>query len=100
MTLRVAVAGVGAIGRRHAQNVAALWPRARLVAVADVNQEAAEAVARELECDWFSDAGEMLGRADVQAVVIASSADSHASLSIAAAEAGKDVLVEEPLSLT
>ena len=88
------------MGRRHARNVATLWPRARLVAVADVNVEAAQSVAAELECDWYADVHEMLARPDLQAVVIATSADTHASLAVAAAEQSKDMLVEKPLALT
>src|SRR5579872_7011778 len=88
------------MGRRHAANIAALWPRARLIAVADVNADVAQAVARELECDWHTDALEMVARPDVEAVVIVTGADSHAALVKAAAEYGKSVLVEKPIALT
>jgi predicted dehydrogenase len=88
------------MGRRHAQNVAALWPRARLVAVADVRSDAAQSVAQELDCDWHSDAHEMLARPDIQAVVIVTVASTHAALAVAAAEQGKDILVEKPLALS
>jgi inositol 2-dehydrogenase len=100
MTLRVGVAGTGVMGRRHAENVAALYPRARLVGVADVNRDAVERVARELECEAYTDPHEMLARPDIQAVVIATGADTHAALTIAAAERGKDMLTEKPLALT
>jgi predicted dehydrogenase len=100
MTLHVGVAGVGVMGRRHAHNVAALWPRARLAAVADANVEAARSVAAELDCDWYADVQEMLIQPDIQAIVIATGADSHALLAMLAARSGKDVLVEKPLALT
>jgi scyllo-inositol 2-dehydrogenase (NAD+) len=100
MTLQVGVAGAGVMGRRHAHNIAALWPRARLVAVADVRVEAAQSVAQELECDWHDDVYEMLARPDIQAVVIVTVASTHAPLAIAAAEHGKDMLVEKPLALS
>jgi predicted dehydrogenase len=70
------------------------------VAVADVNVEAAQAVARDLECDWHADAYEMVARSDVQAVVVVTSAESHAALTIAAASHGKDILCEKPLALS
>jgi predicted dehydrogenase len=88
------------MGRRHAQNIAALWPRAQLVAVADSRPEAAQSVALELGCDWHSDAVEMIARRDLQAVVVVTAADTHAQLATVAAEYGKDVLVEKPLALT
>jgi predicted dehydrogenase len=42
----------------------------------------------------------MLARPDIQAVAIVTGADTHAALTIAAAEHGKDILVEKPLALT
>ena len=100
MTLGVGVIGVGTIGRRHAENVAALAPRARLVAVADLNAAAAQSVAQALDCAWYSDPQELLSKSDVQAVVIASTADTHASLVAEAAARGKDALCEKPLALS
>jgi scyllo-inositol 2-dehydrogenase (NAD+) len=100
MTLNVGVAGVGLMGRRHAHNIAALWPRARLVAVADINRDVAQVVARDLDCDCHADPYELLARSDIDAVVIVTRADTHAPLVTAAAEQGKDILVEKPLALT
>jgi inositol 2-dehydrogenase len=100
MTLGVGVIGTGVMGRRHAENIAALWPRARLVAVADAFTQNARAVADELACDWYQDADELLARPDIQAVVIATGADTHARYTMAAAERGKDILCEKPLALT
>lgn len=100
MTLGVGVVGVGVLGRRHAENVARLGPRARLVAVADVNGAAAEAAARDLGCDWTADPHELLARPDVQAVIIVTGSDTHAALTVAAAERGKDILCEKPLALS
>ncbi len=100
MTLEVGVIGVGVLGRRHAENVARLWPRARLVAVADLDATAAQAVARDLACDWTADPYEVMARSDVRAVVIATGSDMHAPLTVAAAERGKDILCEKPLALS
>jgi predicted dehydrogenase len=68
--------------------------------VADVRAEAARAVAESLQCDWYADASELLARTDIQAVVIATNADTHASLAMEAAGRGKDMLVEKPLGLS
>ncbi len=100
MTLGVGVIGVGVLGRRHAENVARLAPRARLVAVADAHAAAAESVAREFGCVWTAEPRELMARLDVHAVVIATGSDTHASLTSAAAAAGKDILCEKPLALS
>lgn len=100
MTLGIGVIGVGLLGRRHAENVARLGGKGRLVAVADVNATAAEAVGRDLGCDWSTDPYQLIERPDIQAVIIVTGADTHASLTIAAADRGKDVFCEKPLAPT
>lgn len=98
--VRVAVIGVGRIGQRHARALATEIPAADLVAIADVDPDAARAVAAELRVDrWTADAGSLIADPGVDAVVIASSTDSHAGLIAAAAAAGKDIFCEKPIAL-
>jgi len=96
VTVGVGVIGVGLMGRRHAANAAAL-AEARLVAVADALPEVAAKVARELGASACS-VEELLSRDDVRAVIVASPARLHEEHAIAAARAGKDVLVEKPVA--
>jgi scyllo-inositol 2-dehydrogenase (NAD+) len=99
--LGVGVAGVGEMGTRHAENLARLIPKARLVAVADTNLERARIVAQELELEHYHDSLEgLVARKDLQAVVIVSPAKFHPHAIQLAAAAGKDIFCEKPLALT
>ena len=98
--LNVAVAGVGGMGKRHAENLCCLVPQARLVAIADADAQHASKVATELEIDRFYTRFEdLLAHKDLDAVVIASPGKFHASSVRLAAEAGKAILCEKPLGL-
>ena len=92
-----ALIGAGRIGRLHAGNLAA-DPGIRFTAVADVVAAAAEevATAHGARADSVEDA--VIG-ADIDAVLIASSTDSHADLIERAARAGKAILCEKPIDL-
>jgi inositol 2-dehydrogenase len=99
--LGVGVLGVGDMGKRHAENLRRLVPRAQLVAVADVDAARAAKVAEELEIDHsYPSVEAMLENRDIQAVLIASPDKFHAEAVQAAARAGKDILCEKPLGLT
>ncbi len=95
---RIGVAGVGRIGRMHAEIIARQTPGALLVAVADVNEEAAQSVARDLQVDATT-VDELVSSDDIDAVAICTSTDTHVGVTVAAARAGKAVFCEKPLSL-
>jgi len=98
--VRVAVLGVGRLGRRHAEVVAYQVPQAELVAVVDASADAAQATAEALRVErWGTDATEVIDDPGVDAVVIASSTATHAPLIMAAAAAGKDIFCEKPIAL-
>ena len=92
----VAVLGAGRMGRIHAENAAAN-PRASLVAIADPVAAAAESLAGRLSAEASTDAEAVIGRPDVEAIVICTPSDTHVPLMLAAARAGKAVLCEKPL---
>jgi inositol 2-dehydrogenase len=99
--LGVGVVGVGTMGRRHAENLRHGVPHAKLVAVADTDHERARRVAAELEVEaFYDDIRPLLARKDIQAVVIATPAKFHAVGIEAAAEGGKHILCEKPISMT
>jgi myo-inositol 2-dehydrogenase / D-chiro-inositol 1-dehydrogenase len=89
--------GAGRIGAIHAGNIAS-HPDARLQFVVDPDRAAAERLAGHHRAAVGSQA-EALANPAVNAVVIASSTDTHADLVEAAARAGKAVFCEKPLDL-
>ena len=99
MTLGLALIGAGRIGSNHAGIVAHQVPGARLVAVADPVEIAAKRLAAELDADAV-DVETLLGRPDVDGVLITAPARSHTDLVVAAAAAGKHVFCEKPMAVT
>ena len=93
MTPGVAIVGCGLIGRKRARAL----PGARLVACADIVAARAESLAAEFTgvvaaTDWR----EAIRHPGVDIVVVATTNDSLASITHAAVQAGKHVLVEKP----
>ena len=99
-TLRVGVLGAGRIGSVHAHTLASCVPGAEVVAVADPVAARAASLAQQVGAARASSAWrDVLDAADVDAVCVCSSTDTHAELVIAAAAAGKHVFCEKPLDL-
>src|SRR5258705_7935530 len=95
MTLRIAVIGVGHLGKHHARILSSL-PGAELVAVVDVNRARAEEIAAANHTMAAFDARDVLGRVD--AVTIATPTETHRSLALPFLRAGISVLVEKPMA--
>lgn len=95
--LRVALLGAGRIGQVHARAIAAA-PDARLVAVADPVPGAAAALAATRGAVEMS-AEAILASEAVDAVLICTPTDTHATLIEAAAAAGKPIFCEKPVDL-
>ena len=96
--MRIGVIGVGRIGRMHAELLSRRVPGAEVAGVCDQLRSAAEAVGAELGLP-VSTIDELLAARDVDAVAICTSTDTHADLVVAAAEAGKAIFCEKPVSL-
>jgi predicted dehydrogenase len=92
---RVAVVGVGHLGTRHAERLAAS-DRWQLTAVHDLDPERREALAARLGTRAAATLDEALEPAE--AVVVATSTPSHHGVALAALDAGRHVLVEKPLT--
>jgi myo-inositol 2-dehydrogenase / D-chiro-inositol 1-dehydrogenase len=89
--------GAGRIGAIHAGNIAR-HPRARLHRIVDVDGDAAELLAARHGAQ-ASGRAEALADPAIDAVLIASSTDTHAELIAAASRAGKAVFCEKPIDL-
>ncbi|HCE43324.1 MAG TPA: hypothetical protein DET40_07230 [Lentisphaeria bacterium] len=72
---------------------------AELVSATDLNP-ARKSAAEALGLRWFASAGEILSDKNIDAVFIATNNLSHASLAVAAMNAGKHVIVEKPIATT
>jgi predicted dehydrogenase len=96
MSLRVAVVGVGHLGRHHARILAAL-PGVELVAVVDTDRGRAEQVAAAHGVRPLFSAAELDG---VDAVTVAVPTDRHREVAEPLLAAGVPVLVEKPMART
>jgi UDP-N-acetylglucosamine 3-dehydrogenase len=99
--IKVAVVGVNNIGKIHCRAYRQ-HPDTQLVAVCDLMEERAEAAGREFGCSAFTDVREMLEKAEIDAVIVATAGvengSHHYGPVMAAIEANKDVFVEKPIS--
>ena len=95
MSFRVAVVGVGRMGKLHAR-VLSEMAGAELVCVVDVNEAAARAVARQRSCQALTRAEEAVGLVD--AAIIAVPTLSHVDVARPFVAAGKPVLIEKPIA--
>src|SRR5262245_6444028 len=101
--------GVIGIGPRCTYDLKAIlpFPDVRCVAIADVQakrREAGKALVDKhygtADCKLYRDFRELLERKDIDAVLIATGDRWHATASMLAAQAGKDVYSEKPCGLT
>ncbi|HEX3704374.1 MAG TPA: Gfo/Idh/MocA family oxidoreductase [Vicinamibacterales bacterium] len=95
--LRIAVVGVGHLGRHHARILSSL-PGVRLVAVVDRNAARAAEIAEANGTRALTDCRDLLGQVD--AVTIAVPTELHAEIGTMFLAAGVPALIEKPLART
>jgi predicted dehydrogenase len=98
-TLRIGLAGVGAMGRNHLR-VIGQHPHADVVAIADPNRPALDEVTAAAGAKGYGDARAMIDEAALDAVVVATPTTFHLDVALAAIEKGLPVLIEKPLAAT
>ena len=96
--IKFAIIGCGRIAQRHAEHI---QNNGILVAVCDVIQERADALAQQYGASAFYSVEDFLSaHLDIDVVAICSPNGLHAAHSIAALKAGYHVLCEKPLGLS
>ena len=99
--LRVGLIGAGLIGQDHARRITRVLAGATVVAVSDIDPDAARRLAAELPNAFVRATGhELVADERVDAVLIAAPAAAHEEYAVAAIEAGKPVFCEKPLAAT
>ncbi len=105
---RITIGCIG-VNSRGTDNMRAFLSHgdAQVVAVCDVDRRHRERARQMVEqryqttgCEAYNDFREVLGRSDIDAVMIGAPDHWHALMTIAACRAGKDVYCEKPLSKT
>jgi len=99
--LGVGVIGLGRLGSSYAKYLNGRIAGSKLVAVSDVNEEAATTLAAELGVSKkYSRYEDLIADAEVEGVVIVSPTSTHQEIVAAAANQGKAIFCEKPLSIS
>ncbi len=97
--VKLAVIGVGVMGSSHVRDLATRIPNTTLAAVCDIIHERADRYATEYQVPAYYDHRDLLDKADIDGVVIATPHYDHTTISIAALGRGLHVLTEKPLAV-
>lgn len=96
--IRIGIIGCGQIAQHHMKTYAGI-SGAKMVACADINEEAARRSAETYDIPHvYTDFRELLKRDDIQAVDVCLHNNFHMPATVAALEAGKDVYCEKPMA--
>ena len=96
--VRLGVAGLGRMGRLHAEHLA----RSRsveLVRVVDADEGTARGAGGELDVEWSTSYDDLLRDSEIEGVVLVTPTALHAAMIEQAAAAGKHVFCEKPIAL-
>ncbi|MBV8715710.1 MAG: Gfo/Idh/MocA family oxidoreductase [Chloroflexi bacterium] len=97
MTVRVAVVGLGTMGRHHVRVLDEMEP-VELVGVADANAQALARATQRRDYHGYTSLAELLEREQPELVVIAVPTSLHCEAAVMAMQAGAHVLVEKPIA--
>lgn len=96
--IRLGVIGAGQIGKHHLRTYAKI-NNAKVVAVADINEQEAQRVAAEFDIEHvYTDFHQLLQHDDIEAVDVCLHNNYHMPVTVVALEAGKNVYCEKPMA--
>ncbi|GKX29271.1 inositol 2-dehydrogenase [Vallitalea longa] len=96
--INVGIIGVGRIGRLHAKSITYNIPDAVIKSVSDIKLDGVNEWAESLGIkNVYDDYHKIIEDKEIDAVLVCSSTDTHAQISIEAIEAGKHVFCEKPI---
>lgn len=99
--INVGVIGVGYLGQHHARIFSELGSElgnVRLAAVVDADMARAEEIAGKYGCGVYSDYRDILGKVDALSIVTPTT--MHYEIAMDCIRAGKDILIEKPITTT
>lgn len=99
MAIGFGIVGCGMISRFHAKAIDDIRG-AKIVACFDNFHSAAERYSADIGCTAYEKLDDMLANPDVDIVTICTPSGAHMEPAVAAAKAGKHVVVEKPLEIT
>lgn len=99
MTLTTAVVGAGTVSETHLSGLSAC-PRTELVAIADLDGEAARAAAKRHAITPYTDLDHMLDSEDIDWLHVCTPVRTHRDIAVTAIERGIPVLIEKPVTET
>ncbi len=98
--LRIGIIGCGAIGKDHLSRIRNEIPGAVVTSIYEINSKVSKSLEQEYSVQAFHSGEELIDSNNVDAVVIASSDETHEKYVLKCIEAGKHVLCEKPLTPT
>jgi UDP-N-acetylglucosamine 3-dehydrogenase len=99
LSINTAVIGCGVWGQNHARVYNEL-PNTKLLAVVDADEKRAKEIGQKNHTQWFSKPEEVLDNPDIQVINVCTPTITHYEIALAAINAGKNVLVEKPMTDT
>lgn len=99
--INIGLIGLGRMGVFHGETIAHRIKDANLYAIADPDKEKVESLVNnlEIEVQRYTDPIDLINDANIEAVVIASPARTHANIVIKAVQKGKAVFCEKPMAV-
>ncbi len=98
--LKVGLIGTGSIAQLHKNAYKQFPEQVKLTAVCDINEKAVKKFASTLNIsDIYTNAKELLEKADIDAIDICTTHNTHYQLTMDAAAAGKHILLEKPMAI-